>query len=307
MRLSSIAALLLGLAAALGPARAVGADGQVIIRTTPSGAAIVVEGVALGEAPRTIALPAGKHTITLTLPGHLPETHTVVVKPGQSAKVYVRLTKAGAGGLRVRDDLGGEPPPGQGTVTVVTDPPGLRVFVNGERVERPTPVSFDIGAGTYAVGIKADDVEVLSTSTVVKEGWKVQVKRNLQKEVAAARRKADKARDDDGRPGPGPGDARPGDGRGAKKCKCTPRAKLKACVEKRRACKLGAGERGGAYALCYSCPQFRRLKKKRRQEAETACDTRTGRIDDCVCRDIARVLESCLRPQEKCLRRCGRD
>jgi hypothetical protein len=303
MRLRALAAALLLVAAAV-PARAGAANGSVIIRTTPSGAAIAADGAPQGEAPRTIDLPAGKHTITLSLPGHLAETHTVVVKEGPPAKLYVRLTKSGAAGLRVRDDQGGTPPPGLGTVTVTTDPPGLRVFVNGERVDRPTPVSFDIGPGTYATVIKYQETEVLSTSTVVKEGWKVELKRTLQKEVAAARRQG-------AQPGvDAPGDPdRPRDGRKGDTCKCTPRAKLKACVEKKRACKLGThdGARGSAYALCYTCPQFRRVKKKQKGAAESACDTRTGRTDDCPCRDIARVVESCLAPQEKCLRRCGRD
>jgi hypothetical protein len=304
MRLRALTATLLALCA-LAPARAKAGDGSVIIRSTPPGATITVAGTALGEAPRTIALPAGKHTINLSLPGHLPESHVVVVKTGQAAKLYVRLTKAGAGGLRVRDDLGGTPPPGQGTVTVVTDPPGLKVLVNGEPVDRPTPVSFDIGPGTYATVLKYRDTEVLSTTTVVKEGWKVQLKRDLQKAVAAARRQDAKGAPDER----GPDDRRAGDGRKGEKCQCTTHAKLKACVEKKRACKLGGhdGPRAGAYALCYSCPQFRRLKKKAKGEAETACDTRTDRADDCVCRDIRRVTAECLRPQEKCLRRCGRE
>jgi hypothetical protein len=291
-------ALLVLVATVPTPARA--ADGSVMIRTTPSGAAIAVNGVAFGEAPRTIDLPAGKHTITLSLPGHLAETHTVVVKPGPPAKLYVRLNKSGAEGLQVRDDVDGTPPPGLGTVTVTTDPPGLRVYVNGERIDRLTPLSFDISPGTYVTVIKDRDTELLTTSTVVKAGWKVQLRRNLQKEVAAARRKA------------GPDDAAgapKAPGRTGEKCQCTAPAKLKACVEKKRACKLGAhdGPRASAYALCYACPQFRRLKKKEKPAMETACDTRTGRLDDCVCRDITRVVESCLAPQEKCLRRCGRE
>jgi hypothetical protein len=297
MHLRALAVALL-VSVAVVPARAVAAGGSVMIRTTPSGAAIAVDGAALGEAPRTIDLPAGKHTITLSLPGHLSESHAVVVKPGPPAKLYVRLTRSGAEGLRVRDDLDGTPPPGLGTVTVTTDPPGLRVFVNGERVARETPVSFDIGPGTYTTVIKLRETEVLTTSTVVKDGWKVQLRRNLQKEVAAARRKAAP----DGPPSPPP------DGRKGEKCKCTPKTKLKACVEKKRACTLGVDDGArGVYALCYSCPQFRRLKKKQKVSAETACDTRTGRVDDCVCRDISRVLEACLAPQEKCLRRCGRE
>jgi hypothetical protein len=298
MHLRALAAALLALVAVL-PARAVGANGSVMIRTTPSGAAIAVDGVPQGEAPKTIDLPSGKHTIVLSLPGHLSETHTVVVKSGPPAKLYVRLTRTGAEGLQVRDDLDGTPPPGLGTVTVTTDPPGLRVYVNGERVDRPTPVSFDIGPGTYTTVIKYQDTEILTTSTVVKAGWKVQVRRTLQKEVAAARKKA--------RPDDAPPDLdRP---RKGDQCKCSSPTKLKACVEKKRSCKLGGPGGPGvtAYALCYSCPQFRRVKKREKAAAETACDTRTGRTDDCVCRDIGRVMDSCLAPQEKCLRRCGRE
>src|SRR5512146_1596059 len=131
MHSRALAAALLVILAAI-PARAAGANGSVIIRTTPSGAAITVDGVSLGEAPKTLDLPAGKHTITLSLPGHLSETNTVVVKSGPPAKLYVRLTRSGAEGLRVRDDLDGTPPPGLGTVTVTTEPPGLRVYINGE-------------------------------------------------------------------------------------------------------------------------------------------------------------------------------
>jgi hypothetical protein len=285
-------ALVLVVLLAAVPARA--QSGAIDVRTDPAGVAVAVDGEAQGPSPLVAATTPGKHTVTLTREGYVTEKHEVVVGRGRT-KLYVRLSKAGAEGLRVRDEEDPAPAPGLGLVRVTTNPPGLSVFVNDQKVERKTPVAFDVSPGNYTVVLKKREAELLSNRIEVKAGWRVQVKRDLSKAIRAAEREADRGADPDDRPARA---AR------APKCDCPPAKKLKNCVEKKRVCSFHAEGKGAGYALCTRCPKLKRLSKKRRDEMERACDTREGRPVDCVCGDIGRVLMHCLEPQEECLRRC---
>jgi hypothetical protein len=262
-------------------------QGSVDVRSEPRGAAVALDGAARGPTPLVVEAAPGTHVLTLTLEGYVGERQTVTVTRGRT-KVYVRLARAGAGRLEIRDEPDPEPRAGLGLVVVVTEPPGLTVIMNDQKVERPTPVAFDAAPGAYTTVVQYRGVELLATRTVVEAGWKVRVRRNLTKEVRAADRAAPRA------------------GAAPERCGCTPPVRLKACVEKQRVCTFHRGERGAGYAICTRCPKFRRLSRRQQAREAPACDTREGRAADCVCADIGRVLGHCLEPQETCLSRCGR-
>jgi hypothetical protein len=302
------------------------AQGQLDVRSEPPGAAISLDGTAQGVTPRLVAAPAGKHTIVLTLAGYLDERSEITVEHGRT-KVYLRLARAGAGRVRVRDEAAPAPATGMGLVRVITEPPGLTVLMNGEKVEAPTPVAFEVAPGTYTLVIRWRDAELLSSRTAVEAGWKVQVRRDLTKQVRAAERaapplpKALRAGTSGTKPGAaaaptGPAGAAdptadagpPARTRTAAECGCMPPKRLKICVEKRRECRYhpaGRDGRGPGYAACTRCARYRRLGRAKLADAKRGCDTRENRAIDCPCADIGRVLEHCLEPAAACLRRCG--
>ncbi|HEY3356029.1 MAG TPA: PEGA domain-containing protein [Polyangia bacterium] len=275
----------------VGGGQAAAQAGSVDVRSDPAGAAIAVDGTARGVAPNLVATGPGKHIVTLTLEGYIPERHEIVVARGRT-KLYVRLSRAGAGGISVRDEVDGKPRDGLGLVVVVTEPPGLTVLMNDQKVARPTPVAFDIAPGTYTTVLQHRGAEVLTTRTTVQAGWKVELRRTLTKQVRAVEKSA-------GREAP-PAAA----GRSPEKCGCMPPKKLKSCVEQRRVCAYHPEGRGAGYAVCTRCPKLKRLPRRRQADAALACDTREGRAGDCVCADIGRVLMHCLEPETECLKRC---
>ncbi|MEO6222638.1 MAG: PEGA domain-containing protein [Vicinamibacterales bacterium] len=83
----------LELAKALIPPPARGATtGSVLVETRPTGAAVSIDGKAIGTAPvRVPSLSAGSHTVRVALAGHKTVTTTVVVRPGQQTPVRVSL------------------------------------------------------------------------------------------------------------------------------------------------------------------------------------------------------------------------
>lgn len=69
-------------------------DGKVKISSTPAGARVAIDGEPKGVTPLELALPAGKHAITLTTAGHTTEARDVEVKRGETAEVDILMKGA---------------------------------------------------------------------------------------------------------------------------------------------------------------------------------------------------------------------
>jgi len=304
--------------------------GAVDIRSQPAGAAITVDGVAMGVAPQLVSLAPGRHTVRLTLPGYRPEVQEITVSRKGITRLYIRLVKEEAGGVAVREGTEGDPRPGMGVVVVVTTPAGLTLFLDGKASPQKTPVTVEVAPGAHTVALAHGSTVLHMVRLSVKAGEKVRLKRDLSAEVRKLAKADDRERssdsgDNDGsREEPTVHDAekpskssrdtgqsatedRGGETKNSgRHCACPGRSRLAACVARKRVCSLhGFGdEETGPYALCRGCPAFRRLRGARLRHAESACDTRNSKADECVCRDILRVLRECLGPHETCLERC---
>jgi len=99
-------------------------------------AQVTVEGKELGAAPGAIKLPAGRHEILVTAPRHLPFKATVDVK-----------------GLGQRQPLVAKLVPAWAPVTVLTEPAGATVLVDGSP-RGATPVKLELDAGTHRVELR---------------------------------------------------------------------------------------------------------------------------------------------------------
>jgi len=71
--------------------------GNIVVEATPDRADILVDGSFAGNAPATLKLTPGKHSIRLTSPGYGDWQRDVTVYGGSEARLTVALTKAEPG------------------------------------------------------------------------------------------------------------------------------------------------------------------------------------------------------------------
>ncbi len=68
--------------------------GGVKVASSPTGAAVKVDGKDRGKAPATAGkLKPGKHTVELSLEGHAPQTREIVVEAGKELSLTIKLEK----------------------------------------------------------------------------------------------------------------------------------------------------------------------------------------------------------------------
>ena len=72
-------------------------QGRLIVNSEPANAIISIDGTLQGEAPVVATLPAGAHTVAANQDGYGPGELEVVLLPGQSRTVTVKLLPGGEG------------------------------------------------------------------------------------------------------------------------------------------------------------------------------------------------------------------
>src|SRR5262249_6341362 len=116
-------------------APAVPAPATLSVDTQPAGAELLIDGQSRGKAPLTVTMAPG--------------THELAVRAGGRERA-VQLTLAPGAHLAQYFDLAASAPT-PGRLSIVSDPPGARVSING----RPRGVSplvvDDLAAGDYTV------------------------------------------------------------------------------------------------------------------------------------------------------------
>jgi hypothetical protein len=147
------------------------AMGIAKVSSEPPGASVYVDGNDFGPAPVFVELTPGRHQMTVSLDGYPPQNEVLTVVAGRATYVQVKFKDAPASSIiRVHNTDKGGLDAGPGTVNVATDPPGLSIFMNREKVSRPTPVSFDIAAGTYLLTVVDKGETVLKKTVFVRAG-----------------------------------------------------------------------------------------------------------------------------------------
>lgn len=103
------------------------------VTSAPSGAAVRVDGAIAGQTPLTVTMPAGDHTVRVTLEEHAPFESATRVQPGKGGKIHAALTPLTA------------------SLTVASSPAGAEIVFDGA-VQGAAPVSVGgISAGRYLV------------------------------------------------------------------------------------------------------------------------------------------------------------
>ncbi len=156
-------------AARAAAAVAVVQPGRLLVRSTPSGAEVFVNGERRGVSPLAIRdLPLGAYAVRVGRAGFEPAQQRVVLEAGRPARALevtlVRLAPAAAASSPARAATA------SGTLLVESRPAGARVFVDGVDVGR-TPVTVPAtSAGDHAVRIELAGYLPISTTTRVEPG-----------------------------------------------------------------------------------------------------------------------------------------
>jgi hypothetical protein len=166
-------------AAAAPAARASGSDtaatasGRVLVRSTPAGATVLVDGTPRGQTPAAIRdLPFGSHVIVVTSLGYSPWQQTITLtpdRPSQSFEVSLDGSGGTSSGVPVTNGL-----------QIDSRPSGARVFVDGTAVGVTPVVLPTVSVGTHAIRIEMAGYQPWSTSVAVSSGQRTRVSASLE-------------------------------------------------------------------------------------------------------------------------------
>ena len=134
----------------VGP-RLVFGTASVDIRTTPEGAAVLVNGEPAGTTPIVVSdVRPGPVVLRLEHPYHPPELRRLALERGERRDVDVTFA------------------PASGSLAIVTNPRGADVSVNGEPLADVTPVRIDrIATGSYDVAVSLHGRQTRSATVEV--------------------------------------------------------------------------------------------------------------------------------------------
>ena len=128
--------------------------GRLLVRSTPSGASVAVDGVARGVTPLALRdLDLGAREITVSRRGYDPEERRIVLTRARpSRSVEVRLSQQTAAAPRPATPASlGKPAVSTGTLAIESRPTGAAVTVNG-KPSGTTPLNLnDLPPGEYHV------------------------------------------------------------------------------------------------------------------------------------------------------------
>jgi hypothetical protein len=156
--------------------------GRMLIRSTPAGAQVAVNGVARGVTPLVLRnLPLGSYTIRVTMPGFATSDHQVVLAPDRDAQSLEVALQEGAG--PATPETRGAPPSSQaqfGALVVESRPAGASVYFNDKLVGQ-TPLSVaDLPVGSGTVRLELAGYRSWSSKVQVSAGTRARVAASLE-------------------------------------------------------------------------------------------------------------------------------
>jgi serine/threonine protein kinase len=148
--------------------------GRLVVRSTPSGAMVRVDGRPRGQTPATVTdVALGRHTLEVARSGYVPHTETVMLSPRSPARA---LSVALRPGLTVP----GATSAGQGSMFVDSRPQRARILIDGQFVgETPLRVS-ELSGGRHAVRLELSGYRPFATTVGITAGQQAWVTASLE-------------------------------------------------------------------------------------------------------------------------------
>jgi serine/threonine protein kinase len=144
------------------PTPASASAGRLVVRSSPAGALVTVDGQFFGETPVTIPdLPMGPHLVLVAHPGHVPESQRVVLTAAEPARTLNVNLAAGVDGTLAAST---------GALTIESRPRGARVTVDGRWIGL-TPLRLsELSLGRHSVRLELAGYRALTTEVTVAAG-----------------------------------------------------------------------------------------------------------------------------------------
>jgi serine/threonine protein kinase len=159
------------------------------VTSDPAGANVYVDGKDMGKlTPAQVSVDKGSHTVLVRKMGYIDETTTAQFALGQTVSVSPTLRSLGnvdniktVGKMKkLFGGNGGQP--GQGTVSIRTNPKGAQVSVNQHMLDKGSPVDAMLDPGNYVLDITLSGYAPLRKVVTIDKGGKVVVDETLQHE-----------------------------------------------------------------------------------------------------------------------------
>jgi hypothetical protein len=146
-----------------------GTTGRLLVRSTPAGAEVSVDGKDYGRTPATVRdLSQGAHRLTITRPGYTPEERRFVITPSRPApSMTIALAPARTTAPPPRAAAPGAAAGFAGGLAVDSRPAGAKVFVDGKLVGTTPMVLPSVSAGSHAIRLERDGYQRWSSSVRV--------------------------------------------------------------------------------------------------------------------------------------------
>jgi hypothetical protein len=118
-------------------------NGRLVVETKPIGAEVLIDGQRRGHTPLALEVPPGSHTLSVV---RLGQTRTLPVQIAAGGEVthYLEFAEEAA------------PIATGGHLSIVTDPPGARVSIDGEQVGRSPLTVNDLKIARHRVVVTGD-------------------------------------------------------------------------------------------------------------------------------------------------------
>jgi len=141
---------------------------HLVVTSTPDGAALKIDDHEAGFTPWSGELAAGKHSLTLSLAGHKPQTRELVAQANRETDATFTL----------------QPLPGPAKVRVESDPAGAQISVDG-KLAGPAPFAGELTAGEHRIDATLDGYKGVEQQITVEAGEQLALRLPLSPASAA--------------------------------------------------------------------------------------------------------------------------
>jgi len=145
--------------------------GSLVLDVTPARATVRIDGTEPSSTREPQAVSCGAHTISVSMPGHLPTLINVDVEAGELLTLPIQLV-----------------PQGRGKLTVDVTPDDARVLLDGAEIGTGDVSRFRLLAGPHMLRAEADGYESGERQFVLDDGAELDISVSLEPRpgVAAA-------------------------------------------------------------------------------------------------------------------------
>jgi CRISPR/Cas system-associated exonuclease Cas4 (RecB family) len=147
----------------------------LLVRTSPAGARVKVDGNDRGVSPLTLRdLALREYAVEVSRTGYAPETRRIRLterQPTRSLEIALRAASAGAAAAS---------PPGRASLELATRPPGARVYVDGQLIGTTPLRMVDVAPGTKAVSFELTGYAKWTATVTIAPGEPRKVSASLE-------------------------------------------------------------------------------------------------------------------------------